>query len=413
MRVTEDFNRSVEIVREPPLQSVLLLVFVGIVGIQAAPPALSSVGRALAVSNDQVGLVMTAFFLPAAIVLPVAGFAADVYGRRPVALVSLLIYGIAGLATAVAWDFSMLLLLRVIQGIAFPGLVPLSITLAGDFYTGEQGSLAQGLWFSMNGLAAMLTPAVAGILAGMIWYYPFLLSGLALPIAGFVYLFMPEPDRDGGTDSDTQSGIAYLQSYLRSIVPSLRDPSLLVLLIGAFVAYFSRYAVYTFLPLFAVRVLHTSEATGGLLLSIIGATQIIVPLLTGTVLTLISRQRTLLGTLGIMTLVCIGIPMFTDIWVLSGIIGIYGMALSLFVPVLNDTVTAMAPADQRAGVVNAMELCKTLAIALSPAVFGVVLGLAGFTMLFVLAGVLPGLYALIGLLTLNRDPSHTSSSLSR
>jgi hypothetical protein len=57
-------------------------------------------------------------------------------------------------------------------------------------------------------------------------------------------------------------------------------------------------------------------------------------------------------------------------------------------PVLNDVVTSMASMEQRASVVNTMELGKIVASAASPAAFGV----AGYRTVFVLAGALLGAY---------------------
>lgn len=400
-------RESAGILRDSVLQSILLIVFVGIVGIQAAPPALSSIGQTMGVPDGQLGLVMTAFFLPAALALPVVGFTADAYGRRPVAIGALVMYGLAGLAAALAQEFSVLLLLRALQGFAFPGLIPLSITLAGDFYTGEQGSLVQGLRVSINGIASTVTPALAGILAGIAWYYPFWLSASALPVAGFVYIFLPEPAQ---SDTNSHSGIAYLLTYVRAIGSALRDPALVVLLGAAFVSYFSRYALYTFLPLYAVRVLNASTATGGLLLSVIGVARILAPLLTGSAIRLTSRKRTLLSMLGVAAVSLAVIPLVGDVWVVAGVVSVYGIAMSLFLPVLNDSVSLMAPSEYRAGVVNTMELGKTAALGLSPAIFGIVLSLSNFTLLFGLAGTLLAGYVVFAALILGSETIGTAIS---
>jgi MFS family permease len=400
MTVRSEARRYAGLLTEPPLQAVLFLVFVGTIGIQAVPPALSSVGAALSVSDGQVGLVVTAFFLPAAVALPVVGFVADVYGRRPVAIVSLLVYGGAGLATALAGDFSVLLALRALQGVAFPGLIPLSITLAGDLYAGARGSVAQGLRISVNGLAATLTPAAAGVLAGIAWYYPFWLTALAFPVAAFVYVFLPETVAADTLERPRGSISGTLQSYVRSVAGALGDPALLVLIGGAFVTFFGRFAVYTFLPLYAVRELQASTAMGGLLLSVIGATRILVPLFAGAAVAAASRKASLVGALAVATVAVAVIPAVGNIWLLAVVVGVYGAAFSLFMPVLNDTVTAMAAPERRASVVNTMELGKTAAIGLSPAAFGVVLAVAGFSTLFVLAAGVLGAYAVVAAVVL-------------
>jgi MFS family permease len=383
---------------EPPLLSVLGMLFAGIVGLQAVPIALPSVATALSVPDERVGLVVTAFFAAAAVTLPFVGAVADMFGRRRVALVSLAAYGTTGLATPFVGGFPALLVLRALQGAAFPGLVPLSVTLAGDLYAGTRGSMAQGLRISASGLAAAVTPTVAGVLAGIAWFYPFLLYALAFPVLAFALFFLPETGRgsDSGSaaaDDDARPGGTI--QYVRDVAFELRDANLLVLVVGAFAVFFGRYAVMTFLPLYVVRELGGTTATGGLLLSLVGASRIAVPMLSGRAVAWLSRKRVLLGALAGTAGSIALLPLFPALSFVGAVAVAYGASTALFVPVLNATVTSMAAADQRASVVNTMELGKIVALSASPAFFGAVLGVAGFTAVFVLAGALLGAYAVV------------------
>jgi MFS transporter, ACDE family, multidrug resistance protein len=63
------------------------------------------------------GLLITVFTLPGVFLTPVAGVLSDKFGRKTVLIPSLLLFGVAGGACALARDFELLLGLRVLQGV--------------------------------------------------------------------------------------------------------------------------------------------------------------------------------------------------------------------------------------------------------------------------------------------------------
>lgn len=396
----DDTDRYVSLLADAKLLSVLSIMFAGTVGLQAVPPAIPSIAGGLVVADERVGLVVTAFFIPAAVALPVVGAVADMYGRRTVVLASLLLYGLSGVATVAIDTFEALLVLRALQGLAFPGLVPLSITLAGDMYTGARGSMAQGLRISVNGLAAVIVPAAAGVLAGVAWFYPFLLFLVAFPAFAFVYVFLPETKTDRGTD-----GAVAVGDYVRAVAGELRSRTTLVLVVGAFVSFFAHYGVVTYVALYAVRELGASTAVGGLLLSALGVGRIVVPLLSGPAVRTTSRKRVLLGTLVVAAALLLAFPVFDAVPALAVVVAGYGATIALFFPVLNDTVAANSSTARRASVVNTMEFGKIVAIGASPAAYGFVIGAVGFDGVFVGSGVLLVGYALGAAVLLRRRPA--------
>ena len=177
---------------DPRLLTITLVSFAATFGSYAASPALPSIVSGVGVSEADVGLVMAAYTLPAIFLLPITGVLTDMYGRRTVLLPSVVLFGIAGVAVAFVDSFAAILALRVLQGIGGAAIIPVAITLIGDLYTGEEGSAAQGIRLSANGISSIALPAVAGFLAGLAWQYPFLLYAVAIPAAVCTYLFVPE-----------------------------------------------------------------------------------------------------------------------------------------------------------------------------------------------------------------------------
>lgn len=378
------------------LGAVVLLTFVGMIGVHGVPPVLPAISESLGVPDDRIGLVMTAFFLPAAVALPVVAVVADLVGRRPVALGSLVLFGLAGTGVYFVESFAAILLLRGVQGLAFPGLVPLSITLTGDLYTGAAGTTAQGLRLSVNGIGSTLSPLVAGALAGLAWPVPFLLFAVAFPAVAVVAATLPET-RTGAADGPAGVDVP---AYLRAVAAELADRDLALLVIGGFAVFFAQFAVLTFVPLFAVRHLGASSFVAGALIAVFGGTRIVISPLAGPVVARVGRTPVIVagtGLAGTCTLLMAGVG---SVLGLGGLLFAFAFGLALFTPTLNDAVTGMASPTRRAGVVNVMEVGKTGAIAASPAAFGLVLAGAGFGALFGLAAAVFVAYATVALVFL-------------
>mgnify|MGYP000078783745 CR=1 FL=1 len=82
-------------------------------------PVLDSLVDPFGTSASQVGLMMSFFTAPPIVVIPLAGLLADRYGRKPVIVTSLLLFGLAGSAIALTTNFQVVLGLRLLQGVAF------------------------------------------------------------------------------------------------------------------------------------------------------------------------------------------------------------------------------------------------------------------------------------------------------
>lgn len=360
---------------------ISLTSFIGITGTRLPSPVLPSIANAFTVSDAQIGLVMTAFFLPSIVMVPSVGFLADVYGRRRLVLGSYFLFGVSGTAIAFATSFEQILALRVIQGIGFAGLTPLTIVLVGDMYDGAEASAVQGIRVSGNSLAGIIIPALAGFLAGIAWNYPFLIFALTFPLLAGAYVFLPETVRD------SEAEISGFGSYAAALRGELTDWNIRILMLGGFVVFFFKYAILTYAPLYAVRSLGVSVFLAGLLISLRGVVRTFVAPMAGHLTANLSRRSALLGAIAVGAGGTILIPFAPDYWWLLAAMFVYSLGDGIFSPMINDGVAALASDDRRGGVVSALNLLKMVANTSSPAFFGLVLAATDFTVMFVVAGV--------------------------
>ena len=123
---------------------ILGITLINLLGIPMITPALPAMREAVGVTDEQLGLVMTAYALPALIIVPFVGLLADRYGKKLVLIPSLFLFSIAGSAVGWAENLETLLTLRLVQGLGASGLSNLSVALIGDYFSGHDRARVMG-----------------------------------------------------------------------------------------------------------------------------------------------------------------------------------------------------------------------------------------------------------------------------
>lgn len=378
-----------QLVTSPAFLAVMLIASILPISVTISP-ALPGMADSLSVSDARIGLVITAITLPPMLVSPVVGIAGDIFGRRSIAIPGLFLFSAGGVGVAFADSFGAVLVLRGLQGIAMAGIAPLTVTLLGDLYTGTQRTTAQGMRGSVAGIGLAAGPLAAGALAGLGWQYPFSLYALGFLVMIPVYLYVPETAPAKGIAGSVRESLI---DYKRSIAEEISDISLLVVMVGGFVRFFSLLAFITFVPIFAIRVLNTTAFLAGLVVAVTGIRIVLSPT-AGWFVSRLSRRRTLLLTLGFQAVCFAMIPFVPGIWSLAALAVLFGIGDSLFDPVVNDATSSMVADKNRNGVVGGLRVLKEAGKTTAPAALGVVLAATGYEMVFISVFVVVVLYGI-------------------
>jgi ACDE family multidrug resistance protein len=233
------------------LNKVLLGIFLvtplSMLGVFNIAPALPYIASALSLSETDISYLLAAFTLGNVLVAPFAGLIADTVGRRVVLLPSLYLFGIAGVACGLVDDFGWLLFWRFVQGIGSAALGSLSVTMISDMFSGPERVRYFGYNMALNSVGMIILPLLGGILVTYSWRYPFLLMGIALPIALYNQFFLHYNEPRHPTSP---------AQYFRQLFISMRDVrlvrasylnfSVFVLFGGAFITYYSLLFVQRF-----------------------------------------------------------------------------------------------------------------------------------------------------------------------
>ena len=141
-----------------------LVGFVTALVARAVDPIVPPIASELGVDPNSVALLSTAFALPFALVQPVLGPIADMVGKIRVMLVCLAVLLGATLLSAFATDYTVLLIARIVAGVASGGIFPVGIAVIGDLIPVKERQVAIGRWLTAVISGNLLGASLAGII---------------------------------------------------------------------------------------------------------------------------------------------------------------------------------------------------------------------------------------------------------
>jgi EmrB/QacA subfamily drug resistance transporter len=288
--------------------------------------------------------VFSAYMLASTTTVPIFGKLSDIYGRRPIYMISMAFFLVGSWLCGQADTMLQLVAFRAVQGLGAGGLMPLAFTIVGDLFTLEQRARMQGVFSGVWGVSSIVGPLLGGFLVDQVsWSWVFYVNILPGSIAAvLVWLAWQDPPREakatapkidylgavlmtvgvvllllGLFDLETTTGwilIATAALFLMALIWVERraaDPLLPLLLLRerlfgsaclhGFLSGWAMFGSISFIPLFVQAVLETSATAAGATLT---------PLLLGWVGASIIGSRLLLRV-GYRTLALIGMSLLT------------------------------------------------------------------------------------------------------
>lgn len=172
-------------------------------------PALPGISRHFS-EHPQV-LIQLILTLPALMITlfsPLMGYLADRFGRKPLLLLMLSIYGLAGGAGFLIDSVELLLASRALMGIAVAGILSISTTLVGDYFEGSERVRFLGLQSSCMALGGVVFINLGGLLSDWSWRGPFLLYLTGVLLLPYAWAMLREPRLPGATHADSAQALA-------------------------------------------------------------------------------------------------------------------------------------------------------------------------------------------------------------
>lgn len=128
----------------PALNIIALATFAASLSARALDPVLPNVAGEFSVSIAAAASFASAFAFTFAVVQPVLGATADLFGKARLMIVCLVLLGLANILGALSTSFSLLFATRILAGIGSGGVFPVALGLTSDLVGPEKRQVAIG-----------------------------------------------------------------------------------------------------------------------------------------------------------------------------------------------------------------------------------------------------------------------------
>jgi len=326
----------------------------GALAIDMYLPSFHGIGASFAASPALVQQTLSAFLFAFAFMMLFSGTLSDSFGRRPIILGSLALYGAASLAAAVAPSLGWLLACRVLQGLAAGAATVVGRAVIQDRLSGADAQRMMASVMMVFGLA----PAIAPILGGWL-HTAFGWRSVFLFLGGFGALMLMVCWRRLPESLPPERRHAFHPGVIASAYwEVLRDRRFLLLAL-AFGLSFGGIALYIgSAGNFVVGILHLPEtAFGWMFIPLIGG-MVCGSAVAGRLAARIAQPRQVLAGYGVMGAAALANVAYNALfpatlpWAVLPLF-IYAFGVSLAIPAL--TLAGMALFPERSGLAASLQ----------------------------------------------------------
>lgn len=349
-------------------------------------PVLPDIQRTVNISKGEAGLIITALSVPTGLLLPLSGILSDRYGRKPIMVPAIILYGLGGAVAALfgrlfVAPYGGILLGRVIQGIGASGMTLVAMSFTADMFQAQERARALGILEASNSFGKLVSPLLGGITVTLIWYAPFLVYPvLSVLVAIAVVISVGNPPLE-------EVGSKSLREYFQQLMIAIKSQSGRI--IGSFLVTITTVILW-FGGLFAasqiLEELHVGPRQRGLLLAI--------PVVALTVTSLISSRYIgekgfpLAITTGLLSMAAghVGLGYLESVKLVVVALSGGGLAMGLVLPALNSIITGCVSEEQRGIVTTTYGSLRAFGSAFGPPLFGYLMGVSGEAVFLAAAG---------------------------
>lgn len=246
-----------------PLWLLALVTFAGTLAMHIFVPALPIAARDLGAGMGAMQMTVSLYIFGLALGQLAYGPLADRFGRRPVLLAGLGLYGAAGLAAALAPDVHALIAARLFQAVGGCAGLVLGRSIVRDTAGPEEATRRLALMNLMVTVGPSLAPLAGGALAAAFGWRSIFVVLFGLGVVGFLFAWrlLPETGAPGRAVN--------ARTLARHYAGLLASPAFLGFSVGGGCATTSMYAFVASAPFVFVDQLHRPAHEAGIYLALL------------------------------------------------------------------------------------------------------------------------------------------------
>lgn len=372
---------------------------------------------------EKLSWVVTAYMLSSTVVVPLYGKFGDLFGRKRVLQISIIIFLLGSALCGLAQNMTELILMRALQGLGGGGLMVISMAAVADVIPPADRGRYQGLFGGVFGLATVVGPLIGGFLVQhfswrWIFYINLPLGLFALLVIGLV--FQPQAAKirreidylgaiylaaaltgiilftsEGGTVMPWDSGqlwcilafgLVCLGGFIyeerlaiEPIIPLglFRQRTFVLSCLIGFIIGMALLGSVTFLPLYLQVVKGSTPSQAGMQLLPLMGCLLLTSIISGRIISKIGKYRLfpIAGTfLALVAMLLLGLRLdnTTPLHTLYGYIGLLGAGLGMVMQVLVLAAQNSVEKSQMGVATSSTTLFRSIGSSIGVAVFGAI-----------------------------------------
>ncbi len=154
--------------------------------------SLPSIERDLHIQLSELEWVVNAYALTFGVLLLTGGKLADLFGRRKIFVIGLVIFTASSFFCGIANNAGMLIGARTVQGIGAALMNPATLSIITATFPPRQRGMAIGIWAGVSAMALAIGPLIGGLLTQHAsWSWIFFINvpiGIAGIVAAFIFI---------------------------------------------------------------------------------------------------------------------------------------------------------------------------------------------------------------------------------
>jgi DHA1 family tetracycline resistance protein-like MFS transporter len=359
--------------------AIVMTLFIDSIGYGIIIPLLPFYTETLQAGSAALGVLVASFAIMQFIFSPILGRLSDSAGRKPVLLISIFVSTLSYVIFGIADSYLLLLLSRVIAGIATETAV--AQAYIADVTTEKNRTSGIGKVTAARGAGFIIGPAIGGFLSVFGFWAPGVAAAiLTLINLLFVLFFLSEPIRNSQLDKSTGSNS---ENNSTKLLDALKKPVVGSVLIIHFVVFLAFSAIPVIVPLLGIAFFALGSTEMSYVFIYIGTIQI---LLQGFVLGRLAQR------FGEATLIVIGpalmitgvtlMPLVPNIIVFLASITMIASGSGIMRTIVPSFLSQLTPAHEQGGMLGVASSILNIATVPGPLIGGFLFEVSGATAAF-------------------------------
>ncbi|MCA9963587.1 MAG: MFS transporter [Anaerolineales bacterium] len=370
------------------LITIFAIVFVDLLGFSILIPLIPFYAKLFAASDTVVGLLVASYAAAQFVGAPILGRWSDVYGRRPILLISILGTVAGFIILGVANSLWLLFASRVLDGLT-GGNISVAQAYITDVTDEQNRARGLGMIGAAFGLGFIIGPALGGLLSawgatfagGLNWEFA-LPAFVAASLAAFnwlgVFLWLPESLTAEERAANRQRGGAKRGFSFRTLREALQRPFIGSLLTVRFFYSLAFGLFQTIFPLYALNRLGLEAAQTAYVLTYVGVLVVLVQgVFIGRLTARYDERRLLFYSTVLMTISLLGWAFAPSLLVLLVVLIPLALAGGIFNTVINSALTKAVTREEVGGMLGLSAALESLTRVIAPSSGGVLIQLLG------------------------------------